>query len=157
MTAQIMANKIDSVINQVDHKPMFPQLCVPIHEPYVGYPYVLCTERHILNALVVSWIPTETGIIPDLTKHKWVVTFSWCHQRRYQSNPDSKVPGANVGPIWGRQDPGGPHVGPMNFAIWEPMTLFLQMCILLLLLFDIFMVLLIAHLCLSTNVASQHI
>ena len=20
--------------------------------------------------------------------------------------------------IWGRQDPGGPHVGPMNFAIW---------------------------------------
>ena len=23
------------------------------------------------------------------------------------------------GPIWGRQDPGGPHVGPMNFAIWD--------------------------------------
>ena len=20
--------------------------------------------------------------------------------------------------IWGRQDPGGPHAGPMNFAIW---------------------------------------
>ena len=31
--------------------------------------------------------------------------------------PDSKVYGANMGPIWGRQDPGGPHVGPMNFAI----------------------------------------
>ena len=31
---------------------------------------------------------------------------------------DSKVHGANMGPIWGRQDPGGPHVGPMNFAIW---------------------------------------
>ena len=28
--------------------------------------------------------------------------------------PDSKVHGANMGPIWGRQDPGGPHVGPMN-------------------------------------------
>ena len=26
--------------------------------------------------------------------------------------------GANMGTIWGRQDPGGPHVGPMNFAIW---------------------------------------
>ena len=26
-----------------------------------------------------------------------------------------------MGPIWGRQDPGGPHVGPMNFAIWEGM------------------------------------
>ena len=33
-------------------------------------------------------------------------------------SPDSKVHGANMGPIWGRQDPGGPHVGPMNFAIW---------------------------------------
>ena len=27
------------------------------------------------------------------------------------NNPDSKVHGANMGPIWGRQDPGGPHVG----------------------------------------------
>ena len=32
--------------------------------------------------------------------------------------PDSKVHGANMGSIWGRQDPGGPHVGPMSFAIW---------------------------------------
>ena len=35
------------------------------------------------------------------------------------NNPDSKVHGANMGPIWGRQDPGGPHVGPMKFSIWE--------------------------------------
>ena len=35
-----------------------------------------------------------------------------------QCFPDSKVRVANMGPIWGRQDPGGPHVGPMNFAIW---------------------------------------
>ena len=34
---------------------------------------------------------------------------------------DSKVHGANMGPIWGRQDPCGPHVGPMNFAIWATM------------------------------------
>ena len=32
------------------------------------------------------------------------------------SYPGIKVHGANMGPIWGRQDPGGPHVGPMNFA-----------------------------------------
>ena len=32
--------------------------------------------------------------------------------------PDSKAHGANMGPIWGRQNPGGPHVGPMNLAIW---------------------------------------
>ena len=36
--------------------------------------------------------------------------------------PDSKVHGANMGPIWGRQDPGGPHVDPMNFAIWVHYT-----------------------------------
>ena len=34
--------------------------------------------------------------------------------------PGNKVHVANMGPIWGRQDPGGPHVGPMNFAIWVP-------------------------------------
>ena len=33
--------------------------------------------------------------------------------------PDSKVHVANMGPIWGQQDPGGPHVGPRNFAIWD--------------------------------------
>ena len=32
--------------------------------------------------------------------------------------PEGKIHGDNMGPIWGRQDPGGPHVGPMNFAIW---------------------------------------
>ena len=37
-----------------------------------------------------------------------------------KDTPDSKVHGANMGPIWGRQAPGGPHVGPMNFAIWYP-------------------------------------
>ena len=35
-----------------------------------------------------------------------------------QPIPDSRVHGAKMGPIWGRQDPGGPHVGPMNLAIW---------------------------------------
>ena len=36
----------------------------------------------------------------------------------YVVHPDSKVHRANMGPIWGRQDPGGPHVGPMNLVIW---------------------------------------
>ena len=33
--------------------------------------------------------------------------------------PDNRVHEANMGPIWGQQDPGGPHVGPMNLAIWD--------------------------------------
>ena len=42
------------------------------------------------------------------------------------SSPDNKVHGANMGPLWGRQDPGGPHVGPMNFAILELIRSFTQ-------------------------------
>ena len=34
------------------------------------------------------------------------------------TSPNSKLHGANMGPIWGRQDPGGLHVGSMNDAIW---------------------------------------
>ena len=34
-------------------------------------------------------------------------------------NPESKVHGARMGSIRGRQDPGGPHVGPINLAIKE--------------------------------------
>ena len=37
---------------------------------------------------------------------------------QHQYHPDSKVHGASMGPTWGRQDPGGPHVGHMNLAIW---------------------------------------
>ena len=33
--------------------------------------------------------------------------------------PAAKVHRANMGPIWGRQDPGGSHVGPINLAIWD--------------------------------------
>ena len=35
----------------------------------------------------------------------------------YHLYPDSKVHGAHTGPIWGRQDPGGTHVDPMDFAM----------------------------------------
>ena len=51
---------------------------------------------------------SKEGIL-DFCEHYWKV------RCRY---PDSKVHGANMGSIWGRQDPGGPRVGPMNFAIW---------------------------------------
>ena len=39
--------------------------------------------------------------------------------RCIEDNPDSKVHGANMGPVWGRQGPGGPHISHMNFTIWE--------------------------------------
>ena len=35
-----------------------------------------------------------------------------------RSFPGSNVHGANMGPIRDRQDPDGPHIGPMNFGIY---------------------------------------
>ena len=37
--------------------------------------------------------------------------------------PDGKVHGANMGPIWDQQDPGGPHVVHINFTIWDVISL----------------------------------
>ena len=54
------------------------------------------------------------GLLPEIGKK---ATQNW-------RVPDSKVHGANMGPIWGRQDPGGPHVGPMNFAIWGVISVY---------------------------------
>ena len=57
-----------------------------------------------------------------LSMWRWVKRSGYCGSCAswYPSNgcPDCKVYGANMGPIWGRQDPGGPHVGPIKFAIW---------------------------------------
>ena len=44
------------------------------------------------------------------TKLQWIL---------YQSTPDSKVHGANMGPIVGQQEQGGPQVGPRNLDIWD--------------------------------------
>ena len=41
--------------------------------------------------------------------------------------PDSKVHGSHMGPIWCRQAPGGPRIGPMNFVIWDTLMLVLPM------------------------------
>ena len=41
------------------------------------------------------------------------------HEIKTNITPDSKVPGANMGPTRALPAPGGPHVGPMNLAIWD--------------------------------------
>ena len=49
---------------------------------------------------------------------KQIATKPYRYFMRY-TTPESKVHGANMGPNWGRQDLGGPHIGPMTFAIWD--------------------------------------
>ena len=56
-------------------------------------------QKHFLRKIIVFWSTTST-LVP-------------------KSTPDSKAHGANMEPPWGRQDPGGAHVGHMNFAIWD--------------------------------------
>ena len=56
-------------------------------------------------------------------KPKWSLFYRQCLMHFYLKNPDSNVHVANMGPIWGRQDPGGPHLGPMNTAIREALLI----------------------------------
>ena len=63
-----------------------------------------------------TWYPSISELtIDDISKidHHLTTTYN---------NPDSKVHGANMGPTWVLSSPGGPHVGPMNLAIWESMN-----------------------------------
>ena len=50
------------------------------------------------------------------------------HMDRMQAIPDSKVHGANMGPIKSRQDPRWPPVGPMNFAILDGIDWYFLIC-----------------------------
>ena len=93
-------------------------------------PYLLCLN--VLKALSYELIkplwhgPRWPFCLPDIMVNTDVY-LAWSETRGHSSaklvrghrSPDSKVHGANMGPFWGRQDPGGPHVGPMNFDIWE--------------------------------------
>ena len=48
-----------------------------------------------------------------------ITCLSKCQRSKLRTYPDSKVHGANMGPTWVLSAPDGPHVGPMNLAIWE--------------------------------------
>ena len=51
----------------------------------------------------------------------WTVSLNLFNTRGDECilNPDSTIHEANMGPTWDLPAPGGPHVGPMNFAIRE--------------------------------------
>ena len=53
------------------------------------------------------------------------MTYNYGHKSNYSEyttfigTQDSKAHGSNMGPTWGWQFPGGPHVGLINIAIWD--------------------------------------
>ena len=68
-----------------------------------------------------AWIlVTEKIIHFELTMESAINTslFIASIKPAYCAIPNIKVHGANMWPIWDRQAPGGPHVGPMNLTIW---------------------------------------
>ena len=61
-----------------------------------------------------------SGVSRDkLAATTFLNTFLCIRQLCLDDIPDSKLHGANMGPTWGRQDPGGPHVGHVNLIIWD--------------------------------------
>ena len=82
--------------------------------------------------LHISWLGSDLYNVPGITGLGTTITIKPLEALSILSivvfyrgsccwnYPDSKVHGANMRPIWGWQDPGGPHVDPMNFTIWVP-------------------------------------
>ena len=87
-------------------------------------------ELSLVCDLMDSWSHRKSQMIMALSGN-FTIVLHWCQElcTRFSlfcvllwldtDNPDSKVHGTSVGPIWGRQDQGGPHFSPMNFAIWQ--------------------------------------
>ena len=94
-----------------------------IHPQWVRYMYCQLLFVWIMNRrLFVSW-PFTLFTITQLPTH--VLLLVWysmlallgCGLNRW-CPLIARLLGANMGPIWGRQDPYGPHVGPTKFVIW---------------------------------------
>ena len=77
-------------------------------------------HHHAHYNVTVMWnLEKYLDVVTD-TRYRTSITRlgTSSHTLEIGRGPDSKVHEANMGPIWRRQDPCGPHVGPMNFAIW---------------------------------------
>ena len=95
---------------------------------YAGMVFILTLA--VLNLHFLLYLHTVmTQVVGILSQERYgpvsfieslpLLLMIWWGKEPGHQNPDSKVHGDNMGPIWGRQDQGGPHVGPVNFAIWE--------------------------------------
>ena len=105
----------------------------PVRPQWIDWLFRHMTKTYNQNTLPqwpVAWLhrlpSMQGGLMQDfIVSRLWISVddFDKTAKEKAENDqssqyPDSKVHGANMGPIWGRQDPGGPHVGPMNFVIW---------------------------------------
>ena len=93
-------------------------LCVP---EQTGYAIVLIvTSLQWIFSKICLYKP-HSSLVMDRQQVSFITSKLDYVQCGHMCNPipDRKVHGASMGPIWDRQDPGGPHVGPINFALWD--------------------------------------
>ena len=83
--------------------------------------YHKCYRLHFFHGFLLRFL-TVSNCLKPVQDHSAPL-----HFKDFRGiNPDSKVHGDTMGPILDRQDPGGPHVGPINFVIWVDSPLGLQ-------------------------------
>ena len=81
--------------------------------------FVTCMYRYVILPTLIrlNYVTYCASSHSRLRFHAQTIHHKMCALR------DSTVHGANMGPIWGRQDPDGPHVGPMDFVFWASTVL----------------------------------
>ena len=113
----LLATKVTCFISSIPHC----QHAVYVSPYYMIYILIKCiygliTEQSLENningimLLYVVHVACSMGLAHIFQTAHYIIHMKYIY-------PDSKVHGGNMGPIWGQQDPGGPHVGPMNIAI----------------------------------------
>ena len=104
--------------------------------PFEAFFVLLQMYARFIGLLIQIWPRGEHKV--TLTEiHLWrlyitwryfLLEFYWCLflgillTGQHWSIPDSKVHGTNMGPTWVLSAPVGPHVDPVNLAIWDVMT-----------------------------------
>ena len=81
----------------------------------------VCAKLRVVNIHPCPKFGGGLNKPPLLLGHGWVITTHgklWAYLLIHALNIHGVYRQKYVGPIWSRQDPGGPHVGPINFAIW---------------------------------------
>ena len=116
---------VENISHSMPHKWMKVYLLIwPLQDQDVAVVLIVSSQTHFRDGcmehfLLVKSADTDPKQSLNYTHFCAKLGYGYYGWSVWSINyPDSKVLGANVGPIWGRQDPGGPHVGPMNFAIY---------------------------------------
>ena len=100
----------------------FHRICLPgAHQTTVHFLSISPKYRFVnLSSGEAIWYPMpsmlQTVRYIEYLNYKNSYQF---HNANTINTHDSKDQGANMGPPLGGQDPGGPHFGPMNLAIWD--------------------------------------